>query len=432
MSNTLVPIKLKYDSNMHSDTFEKAKREIEEFSKQLPKNYSLPSVETDKEFGEFFGDFIFGRGLGFDHQVTGEELNKIVSKIGSILCDINDVEIKLVQEFGTLYKALDALDKDYIEGIVSALEENKIVSNALAVTQNNLEQTVQQQAEALRKIVLFKNEVELFKQDMEVFRNKAKERIGILKKEYDKQSLEISQIISNFQSVESFMQGIDGQLRDVDSRLKSAEDTIQSMDDRISDYSSDMSDIKNNIVELENTISEKEQSIESIKRMITNVQDRIDSDTKDFLTVQDKVDGFVEIIHTYKNDINGVKNQTDDLSTQTNDLNIKISDLTIQTNESVTRINHLSTNIDTINSAHTHQEDLINRLTQNVDDQLLKVNEHLQKSDIIQEHTNNLEKSVHILENEIKGYQSKVTQLTYTLYAGVGLSIISCILALMW
>ena len=432
MSNTLVPIKLKYDSNMHSDKFEKAKREIEEFSKQLPKNYSLPSVDTDKEVGEFLGDIIFGRGLGFDHQVTGEELNKIVSKIGSILCDINDVEIKLVKEFGTLYEALDALDTDYIEGIVSALEENKIVSNALSVTQNNLEQTVQQQAEAFRKIVLFKNEVELFKQDMEVFRNKAKERIGILKKEYDKQSLEISQIISNFQSVESFMQGIDGQLRDVDSRLKSVEDTIQSMDDRISDYSSDMSDIKNNIVELENTISEKEQSIESIKRMINNVQDRIDNDTKDFLSVQDKVDGFVEIIHTYKNDINGLKNQTDDLSTQTNDLNIKISDLTIQTNESVTRINHLSTNIDAINSAHTHQEDLINRLTQNVDDQLLKVNEYLQKSDIIQEHTNNLKKSVHMLENEIKGYQSKVTQLTYTLYAGVGLSIISCILALMW
>lgn len=410
-NNALIPTKMNYDINMHSDKFETAKQKIETFSKQLPEKYSLSSVETDKGFGEFLSDIIFGRGLGLDHKVTGEELNKIISKIGNILCDINDIEIKLVKEFGTLYTALDALDKDYLTGIVAALEENKTVSNALAVTQDDLEKTVSQQEETLRKIVLFKSDIEQFKEDLEKFRDKAKERIGLLKKEHDKQSTEITQLMSNFQNVDVSLQGLNSQVADLEILAKHSEVSIQSIHDNISNCCADISDIKNDIVDIGSTIDAKEQSIESIKRLVTNIQDKIDKDTKDFLGVQDKVDTFSDSIQAFSKEIDGTHTQINDLNTQLNDISITI---------------------DAVKSTNSEQDGLLENLTQKHDEQIAKIHDQELKVDAIQSATVSADNRINLLESEIKEYQAKFTKLSYILYATMGISVISIILALTW
>ena len=60
--------------------FENAKKEIKKFSEQTTTELNLKMVDNSKGVGEFFGDLLFGRGIGLNHKVTGEELNELTYK----------------------------------------------------------------------------------------------------------------------------------------------------------------------------------------------------------------------------------------------------------------------------------------------------------------------------------------------------------------
>lgn len=105
--------------------FEKAKKEIKTFSEQTTTDLDLKRVDNSKDVGEFLGDWFFGRGVGLDHMVTGEELNDLTSQIQTHLHNINNTQIKLIKEFGQVYSALEALDKDYIQAILVSLRRLK-------------------------------------------------------------------------------------------------------------------------------------------------------------------------------------------------------------------------------------------------------------------------------------------------------------------
>ena len=111
--------------------FENAKTELKEFSEQTTTDLNLERVEDTKGVGEFLGDLFFGRGIGLDHKVTGEELNELTSQIQSHLHSINNTQIKLIKEFGQVYSALEALDKDYIQAILISIEETKETSKSI-------------------------------------------------------------------------------------------------------------------------------------------------------------------------------------------------------------------------------------------------------------------------------------------------------------
>lgn len=92
--------------NYHS--FEINKNKIKAFSNTLPAPIELKAVAEEGT-------------LWFDHRVTGAEFNSAIKQVQKAFRENNDVNKKIIKEFGVIYEAFESLDKDYIQGIKSSV-----------------------------------------------------------------------------------------------------------------------------------------------------------------------------------------------------------------------------------------------------------------------------------------------------------------------
>ena len=140
--------------------FENAKKEIKKFSEQTTTDLDLKRVDDSKGVGEFLGDLFFGRGIGTDHLVKGEELNDLTSQIQKHLHSINNTQIKLIKEFGQVYSALEALDKDYIQAILISIKATEETSEGIQKTQEQIKKIVENQRKTLEELKKFKQKLD--------------------------------------------------------------------------------------------------------------------------------------------------------------------------------------------------------------------------------------------------------------------------------
>ena len=126
--------------------FEEAKKRIGEF--KLSKNGN--SFERVKE-KSFWGCF--------NHDVTGSEMNQHIDKLQNAFIGVNKYIYDIVKEFKEIYNALDALDKEYINGIIKSLEKAQ-----KAITENN--DTVKNLEETVNYLLKIEENIEVFKQDI--------------------------------------------------------------------------------------------------------------------------------------------------------------------------------------------------------------------------------------------------------------------------
>lgn len=140
--------------------FENAKKEIKKFSEQTTTDLDLKRVDDSKTVGEFLGDFFLGRGIGTDHLVKGEELNDLTSQIQKHLHSINNTQIKLIKEFGQVYSALEALDKDYIQAILISIKATEETSEGIQKTQEQIKKIVENQRKTLEELKKFKQKLD--------------------------------------------------------------------------------------------------------------------------------------------------------------------------------------------------------------------------------------------------------------------------------
>lgn len=140
--------------------FKKAKNQIKEFSEQTTTDLDLKRVADSKDVGEFLGDWFFGRGIGTDHLVKGEELNDLTSQIQTHLHRINNTQIKLIKEFGQVYSALEALDKDYIQAIMISIKATEEASEKIQKTQEQIKKIVENQRKTLEELKKFKQKLD--------------------------------------------------------------------------------------------------------------------------------------------------------------------------------------------------------------------------------------------------------------------------------
>ena len=98
--------------------FEKTLAQIDEFSKQAEQQIEISKVDTE------------GSWLCFtDHNVTGAELNDVISQIEENFIALKNHQIELVREFEQVYAAFNSLDKDYIDAINNNISSVEEVSN---------------------------------------------------------------------------------------------------------------------------------------------------------------------------------------------------------------------------------------------------------------------------------------------------------------
>lgn len=132
--------------------FERAKRQLKNFSEEIPEELTLRKVNDDKDFGEFVGDFFFGRGLGLDHKVTGEELNKLTVDLQKHFHDIYGTQTKLIKQFGEVYNTFEYLDKEYIQAILVSIKAVEETSEKVAENQKNITKNTENQEKMLKLI----------------------------------------------------------------------------------------------------------------------------------------------------------------------------------------------------------------------------------------------------------------------------------------
>jgi len=136
--------------------FENAKKEIKKFSEQKTTDFDLKRVNDSKDAEEFLCDWFLGRGIGLNHKVTGEELNELTSQIQIYLHSINNTQIELIREFGQVYTALEALDKDYIQAILISIKATEETSQGIPKIQEQIKKIVENQRKTIEELKRFK------------------------------------------------------------------------------------------------------------------------------------------------------------------------------------------------------------------------------------------------------------------------------------
>lgn len=131
--------------------FEASKKQLKVFSEQTPKDLELRKVDIS-------GGFL---GLG-DHKVTGDELNSLTTQIQDYLIDFNSLQTKFIKEFGQVYNALEALDKDYIQAILIAIKAAEKANNEAKVAQDDIAKTIELQKKTINVLKQFKEKIESY------------------------------------------------------------------------------------------------------------------------------------------------------------------------------------------------------------------------------------------------------------------------------
>ena len=131
--------------------FEIAKKGLKEFSQKKAEELELNTVRTD-------GGFL---GLG-DHKVTGSELNNRLSTIQNLLIELNSTNNRTIKEFGQVYSALEALDKDYIQAILISIKATEKTSKRIEATQDQIKRIVDDQKKTLEILKKFKHKLDSY------------------------------------------------------------------------------------------------------------------------------------------------------------------------------------------------------------------------------------------------------------------------------
>ena len=158
--------------------FEDAKRRLKEVSEKKIEGFEINIVGTKDKF-------LFLEG---EHKVTGDEFNSRIKAINQHLTNLHTKTYENNKEFGEVYNALEALDKDYIAVILTSINAIEEVSKHMREEIDTIKEV---QKKILENFQKFKQEL---KMDIDEISNESQMRhkeVSSLSKELKK-----TQIIS--------------------------------------------------------------------------------------------------------------------------------------------------------------------------------------------------------------------------------------------
>ena len=139
----------KFEINISPYDFNEAKEHLKEFAEQSRDDLYFDKVRTHEEF--------FGFGLDFvEHGVTGKEFNTLVEQVQNYISRFYEDQQKLTEEFGQVYKALEGLDKGYIQAIVTTVAAIEHTNKKIQQEQARIDKTIEKQASTLQVLKQFK------------------------------------------------------------------------------------------------------------------------------------------------------------------------------------------------------------------------------------------------------------------------------------
>ena len=137
----------KIEINISQHDFDEAKEHLKEFAEQSQDELYFDKVKTHDDF---FG-FEFA-----EHGVNGREFNTLVEQTQNYISKFYDNQQKLIEEFGQVYKALEALDKDYIQAIICNVAAIELNNKKILKEQARIDKTIAKQTSTLLALKQFK------------------------------------------------------------------------------------------------------------------------------------------------------------------------------------------------------------------------------------------------------------------------------------
>ena len=159
----------KFEINISKHDFDEAKEHLKEFAEQSQDELYFDKVRTHDDF---FG-FEFA-----EHGVTGNEFNTLVEQIQNYISKFYDNQQTLIEEFGQVYKALEALDKDYIQAILSSVAAIEHTNKKILKEQARIDKTIEKQKLTLEALKQFKEKFDEEKSKNSIVENE--ERLSAL------------------------------------------------------------------------------------------------------------------------------------------------------------------------------------------------------------------------------------------------------------
>ena len=135
-------------SDMHKHNFEEAKNKIKRFSENLPSNITFEKVDEN-------GGFLWL----FDHNVTGEELNRFMEKVQAQFINFKNNQVSIIREFSEIYKTFDYLDKEYLAGILISLKKAENAVEKANIAQEDIKKTIEALGKTVAVLKNFKDNV---------------------------------------------------------------------------------------------------------------------------------------------------------------------------------------------------------------------------------------------------------------------------------
>lgn len=136
-----------FDLQVSNHDFNAAKEQLKKFAEQDVEELKFDKVRTHEDF--------FGVEWS-EHGVTGKEFNSLVEKVQKYFSKVYDRDQNLIEEFGEVYKALEALDKDYIQAILTSVSAIKKTNEKILIEQERIDQTIEKQKATLIALKHFK------------------------------------------------------------------------------------------------------------------------------------------------------------------------------------------------------------------------------------------------------------------------------------
>ncbi len=264
-------------------SFEVALNNLKELAEQTPSDIGLDKVDSE---GGLFG--------WFDHKVTGDELNKITTRIQGYLIGFNDLHIKEIKEVEQIYKAIDSLDKEYIPAILSAVKAAETASDQAKRAQKDINKLIEAHKKSIKVLEQHKERLDRL-QHLENI-----DEIWTTSKELEK---EFKNFRSNFSETEKRVEDLKKSIASVQKYAETLMDQehlddIDAMWERVGKDEELLS-------ELHSLIGSLTEKLDSCLNSIANVaekQDKIAGQKHiyDIDTLYDDVDKTKESINTLK------------------------------------------------------------------------------------------------------------------------------------
>ena len=133
--------------NISNHDFDEAKEHLKEFAEQSQDELYFDTVRTHEDF---FG-FEFA-----EHGVTGKEFNTLVEQTQNYISKFYEKQQETIDAFSQVYKALEGLDKGYIQAIVTTVAAIKQTNKKIQQEQARIDKTIEKQASTLQVLKQFK------------------------------------------------------------------------------------------------------------------------------------------------------------------------------------------------------------------------------------------------------------------------------------